>query len=397
MPELIDIVVPEDQQEGTESTLMQWLKQAGDTVALHEPLIELETDKVVVEIASPASGVLHELLVEEQSQVEPGAVLGRIAAGAMAAEKTADTEKPAGPAAAAKSAVAADQPKLSPGLKKLLKKHGLDVSSISGTGRGGRVTRADVENHIAGGVTTLAKDQDVPAPLAGATIVPHTPMRRRIAAHMVKSVQTAPHVTCVFEADMSAVIAHRAKNRAGLEDQGIKLTYTAYFIKAAAAALRAVPEVNSRFHDQGLELFSDINIGIGTALGDEGLIVPVIHRAQQMTLDAIAGKLQTLTDKARKGELGQDEVSGGTFTISNHGVSGSLMASPIIINQPQSAILGIGKLEKRVVVIETGGQDQMEIRPLCYVTLTIDHRALDAHQTNEFLSVFVSALEGWPD
>ncbi|MEE8463444.1 MAG: 2-oxo acid dehydrogenase subunit E2 [Gammaproteobacteria bacterium] len=397
MPELIDIVVPEDQQEGTESTLMQWLKQAGDTVALHEPLIELETDKVVVEIASPASGVLHELLVEEQSQVEPGAVLGRIAAGAMAAVKTADAEKPAGPAAAAKSAVAADQPKLSPGLKKLLKKHGLDVSSISGTGRGGRVTRGDVENHIAGGVTTLSKDQDAPAPLAGATIVPHTPMRRRIAAHMVKSVQTAPHVTCVFEADMSAVIAHRAKNRAGLEDQGIKLTYTAYFIKAAAAALRAVPEVNSRFHDQGLELFNDINIGIGTALGDEGLIVPVIHRAQQMTLDAIAGKLQTLTDKARKGALGQDEVSGGTFTISNHGVSGSLMASPIIINQPQSAILGIGKLEKRVVVIEAGGQDQMEIRPLCYVTLTIDHRALDAHQTNEFLSVFVSALEGWPD
>ncbi|MCH8221416.1 MAG: 2-oxo acid dehydrogenase subunit E2 [Proteobacteria bacterium] len=375
MPELIDIVVPEEQQEGTESTLMQWLKQAGDTVALHEPLIELETDKVVVEIASPASGVLHELLVEEQSQVEPGAVLGRIAAGA----------------------VAADQPKLSPGLKKLLKKHDLDVSGISGSGRGGRVTRADVENHIAGGITTLAKDQDVLAPLAGATIVPHTPMRRRIAAHMVKSVQTAPHVTCVFEADMSAVIAHRAKNRAGLEDQGIKLTYTAYFIKAAATALRAVPEVNSRFHDQGLELFSDINIGIGTALGGEGLIVPVIHRAQQMTLDAIAGKLQTLTDKAHKGELGQDEVSGGTFTISNHGVSGSLMASPIIINQPQSAILGIGKLEKRVVVIETGGQDQMEIRPLCYVTLTIDHRALDAHQTNEFLSVFVSALEGWPD
>ena len=397
MPELIDIVVPEEQQEGTESTLMQWLKQAGDTVALHEPLIELETDKVVVEIASPASGVLHELLVEEQSQVEPGAVLGRIAAGAMAAVKTADTEKAAGPAATTQSAVAADQPKLSPGLKKLLKKPDLDVSGISGTGRGGRVTRADVENHIAGGITTLAKDQDVLAPLAGATIVPHTPMRRRIAAHMVKSVQTAPHVTCVFEADMSAVIAHRAKNRAGLEDQGIKLTYTAYFIKAAVTALRAVPEVNSRFHDQGLELFSDINIGIGTALGDEGLIVPVIHRAQQMTLDAIAGKLQTLTDKARKGELGQDEVSGGTFTISNHGVSGSLMASPIIINQPQSAILGIGKLEKRVVVIETGGQDQMEIRPLCYVTLTIDHRALDAHQTNEFLSVFVSALEGWPD
>ncbi|MCZ6911225.1 MAG: 2-oxo acid dehydrogenase subunit E2 [Proteobacteria bacterium] len=386
MAELIDIVVPEGQQEGTESTLMQWLKQAGDTVALHEPLIELETDKVIVEIASPASGVLHELLVEEQNLVEPGAVLGRIAAGAMTAAKTGEVEKPAKSIATAKSAATADQPKLSPAVRKLLEKHGLDASMITGSGRDGRVTREDVEKHVAGG-----------APLAEETIVPHTMMRKRIAAHMVKSVQTAPHVTCVFQADMSAVAAHRSKNRAGLEDQGVKLTYTAYFVKAAVEALRAVPEVNSRFHDEGLELFADINIGIGTALGDEGLIVPVIHGAQEMPLDAIAGKLQTLTEKARKGELGQDDVSGGTFTISNHGVSGSLMASPIIINQPQCAILGIGKLEKRVVVVESDGRDEMEIRLLCYVTLTIDHRALDAHQTNKFLSVFVATLEGWPD
>ncbi len=386
MAELIDIVVPEGQQEGTESTLMQWLKQAGDTVALHEPLIELETDKVIVEIASPASGVLHELLVEEQNLVEPGAVLGRIAAGAMTAAKTGEVEKPAKSIATAKSAATADQPKLSPAVRKLLEKHGLDASMITGSGRDGRVTREDVEKHVAGG-----------APLAEETIVPHTMMRKRIAAHMVKSVQTAPHVTCVFQADMSAVAAHRSKNRADLEDQGVKLTYTAYFVKAAVEALRAVPEVNSRFHDEGLELFTDINIGIGTALGDEGLIVPVIHGAQEMPLDAIAGKLQTLIEKARKGELGQDDVSGGTFTISNHGVSGSLMASPIIINQPQCAILGIGKLEKRVVVVESDGRDEMEIRLLCYVTLTIDHRALDAHQTNKFLSVFVATLEGWPD
>jgi len=396
MPELIDIVVPEDQQEGTESTLMQWLKRAGDTVALHEPLIELETDKVVVEIASPASGVLHELLVEEQSQVEPGAVLGRIAAGAEAAAKTGKAGQQAEAAATQRTATAG-QSKLSPAVRKLLKKHGLDASRITGSGRDGRVTREDVESHIAGGETIIAKDQDALAPLAEGTIVPHTMMRKRIAAHMVKSVQIAPHVTCVFQADMSAVVAHRAKNRGGLEDQGVKLTFTAYFVKAAVAALRAVPQVNSRFHDAGLELFADINIGIGTALGDEGLIVPVIHRAQEMTLDAIAGKLQNLTDKARKGELGQDEVSGGTFTISNHGVSGSLMASPIIINQPQSAILGIGKLEKRVVVVADNGVDNMEIRPLCYVTLTIDHRALDAHQTNKFLSVFVAALESWTD
>ena len=258
------------------------------------------------------------------------------------------------------------------------------------------MTRVDVENHIAGDEAIVAKAQDTLAPLAGGTIVRHSMMRKRIAAHMIKSVQTAPHVTCVFQADMSAVAAHRTKNRGGLENQGIKLTYTAYFVKASVEALRAVPEVNSRFHDEGLELFADINIGIGTALGDEGLIVPVIHRAQAMTLDAIAGELQTLTDQARTGELSQDQVSGGTFTISNHGVSGSLMAAPIIINQPQNAILGIGKLEKRVVVIEADGQDKMEIRPLCYVTLTIDHRALDAHQTNKFLTVFVSTLENWP-
>jgi 2-oxoglutarate dehydrogenase E2 component (dihydrolipoamide succinyltransferase) len=394
MAELIDIVVPEGQDEGTESTLMKWLKHAGDTVALHEPLIELETDKVVVEIASPASGVLHELLVEEQSQVEPGTVIGRITAGAEAV--TGDADRQADSVAPIENAALTGQPKLSPAVKKLLKKHNLDVSQITGSGRGGRVTREDVENHIAGGETIVAKDHDALAPATEGTIVPHSMMRKRIAAHMQKSVQTAPHVTCVFEADMSAVVTHREKNRASLEDQGVKLTFTAYFIKAAAESLQAVPEVNSRFHDEGLELFADINIGVGTALGDEGLIVPVIHRVQDKTLDAIAGQLQSLTDKARKGELGQDEVSGGTFTISNHGVSGSLLASPIIINQPQSAILGIGKLEKRVVVIESDGKDQMEIRPLCYVTLTIDHRALDAHQTNKFLSVFVSTLEKWP-
>ncbi len=397
MAELIDIVVPEGQQEGTESTLMQWLKQAGDAVALHEPLIELETDKVIVEIASPASGVLQELLVEEQSQVEPGAVLGRIAAGAMAAVKTGKIRKSAIAAATSKKGAAADQPKLSPAVRKLLHQHGLDASQVTGSGRDGRVTREDVESHVAGGVAKIAKDRDALASLTKGTIVPHSNMRKRIAAHMLKSVQSAPHVTCLFEADMSAVAAHREENRTGLEDQGVKLTYTAYFIKAAVEALRAVPEVNSRFHDEGLELFTAMNIGIGTALGDEGLIVPVLHGAQEMTLAAIARKLQTLTEKARKGELSQDEVSGGTFTISNHGVSGSLMAAPIIINQPQSAILGIGKLEKRVVVVKRDGQDKMEIRPLCYVTLTIDHRALDAHQTNKFLSVFVATLEGWPD
>ncbi len=395
MAELIDIVVPEGQQEGTESTLMQWLKQAGDKVNLHEPLIELETDKVVVEIASPASGILLELLVEEQSQVEPGAVLGRIKPG-KGAKADSGEAKDSAKASQSDRPPAGKHAKLSPAVRRLLKQHGLDASQIVGSGRDGRVTREDVENHIAGGATVVAGDQDRIAAAVKGSIVPHSPMRKRIATHMVKSMQTAPHVTSVFQVDMSAVSAHRESHRDAFEKKGGKLTFTAYFVKAAVAALQSVPEVNSRFLDEGLELFDPINIGVGTALGDEGLIVPVIHGAQDMDLELIAERLQTLTDKARKGDLDQSDVAGGTFTISNHGVSGSLMAAPVIINQPQSAILGIGKLEKRVVVVEDGDQDRMEIRLMCYVTLTIDHRALDAHQTNRFLSVFAETLENWP-
>jgi 2-oxoglutarate dehydrogenase E2 component (dihydrolipoamide succinyltransferase) len=158
-----------------------------------------------------------------------------------------------------------------------------------------------------------------------------------------------------------------------------------------------VPEVNSRFHEDGLEMLDEINMGIGTALSDEGLIVPVIHGVEKLNLEEIAQRIQVLADKARKSQLEPFDVSGGTFTISNHGVSGSLMAAPIIINQPQTAILGIGKLEKRVIVVEDGDEDRIEIRPMCYVTLTIDHRVLDAYQTNKYLAVFADTLENWPD
>ncbi len=156
-----------------------------------------------------------------------------------------------------------------------------------------------------------------------------------------------------------------------------------------------VPAVNSRWHDNGLEIFGDVNIGIGTALGDKGLVVPVIHQAQNLSLKGIAARIHDLTTRARDGKLTASDMSGGTFTISNHGVSGSLLAAPIIINQPQSAILGVGKVEKRVVVRQVDGSDSIQIRPMAYVSLTIDHRALDGHQTNGWLSAFVAALESW--
>jgi 2-oxoglutarate dehydrogenase E2 component (dihydrolipoamide succinyltransferase) len=220
-------------------------------------------------------------------------------------------------------------------------------------------------------------------------------MRLAIAEHMQRSVSTAPHVTAVFEVDFTAIMRDRAVRKEEFLRRNAKLTFTAYFIAACVKAIQAVPTVNSRWHDDHLEIFPDINIGIGTALGDKGLVVPVVHRAQELSLLGIAERLTDITERARTNKLKPKDMQGGTFTISNHGVSGSLLATPIIINQPQSAILGVGKLEKRVVVREVDGRDAMSICPMAYVSLTLDHRVLDGHQSNAFLSTWVDTIENW--
>jgi len=200
----------------------------------------------------------------------------------------------------------------------------------------------------------------------------------------------------VFEVDMTAVLAHRLKHRDEFAQRGAPLTLTAYFLQATVAAIRAVPEANSRWSDTALEVFDSIHIGVGTALEEGGLVVPVLRDVQSRELFETAQGLNDLVVRAREGRLVPADVRGGTFTISNHGVSGSLVATPIIINQPQSAILGVGKLEKRPVVVEEGGVDRVVIRPRCYVTLTIDHRVMDGHQANHFLQTFVTRLTSWP-
>ena len=211
-----------------------------------------------------------------------------------------------------------------------------------------------------------------------------------------RSLQEAPHVTAVFEADFSAVAAHRERHKAAWAKKGVKLTYTAYLVAAAAAAMKVAPAINSRWHADRLELYDDVNIGVGTALGEKGLVVPVIRKVQELSLKGVAAQLDALTEKARAERLTTADIRGGTFTISNHGVSGSLFAAPIVINRPQSAILGVGKLEKRVVARDAGGVDTIQIRPMAYVSLTIDHRVVDGHQTNAWLSRFVELLETWP-
>lgn len=287
---------------------------------------------------------------------------------------------------------------LSPAVKHLVKKYNIDVRQINGSGAEGRITAADVEQYLRKNPGTKKPEptQEIKSPQS--TIpgkkIPHSRMRKLIADHMVNSMlRTAPHVTAVFDADMSAVIAHREKEKKEFEKKGVKLTFTAYFVQAAVKALQAVPEANSRWHENELEIFTDLNIGIATAL-DDGLIVPVVQKAQKLDLFKTATVLQDLTNRARTGKLKPDEVQNGTFAITNHGVSGSLIATPII-NQPQSAILGIGKLEKRVIVVKVNGKDTAEIKPMIYVTLTIDHRVLDGFKANQFLTEFVKTLEGW--
>jgi 2-oxoglutarate dehydrogenase E2 component (dihydrolipoamide succinyltransferase) len=213
---------------------------------------------------------------------------------------------------------------------------------------------------------------------------------------MVQSLlHTAPHVTTVFEADMAAVLEDRARRREEFAQRGVPLTLTAYFVQAAVAAIRVVPEANSRWTDVALEIYEAIHIGVGTAVEGSGLIVPVLRDAHTRDLFETARGLEDLVSRARAGKLAPTDVRGGTFTISNHGVSGSLLAAPIIIHQPQSAILGIGKLERRAVVASEGEAEKITVRPRCYVTLTLDHRVMDGHQANRFMQSFVDTLSRW--
>ncbi|OWW00408.1 2-oxo acid dehydrogenase subunit E2 [Rhizobium sp. R693] len=400
MVDFAEVLVPAE-QEGTKAVVRNWLKQPGETVALDDPLVELETDKVTQEISAPAAGILDEIVMVSGADVVPGSVLGRIRL--TEAPAGAGRQPEARPLACGDTG-AADSERFSPAVRSAGQQYGIDPAKVAGTGKDGRVTRSDMdaafkatqqmvsdEEPSSSRSRILARDPIGPR----SHMITHTPMRLSIARHMQQSVTTAPHVTSIFEADFTAVIKHRESNRTAFAAKGVNLSYTAYIVGACVAAMQAVPEVNSRWHDDHLEIFNDINIGVGMALGDKGLVVPVIRQAQDLSLSAVATKLQELTNRGRAGGLTNTDMRDGTFTISNHGVSGSLVAAPIIINQPQSAILGVGKVEKRVVVREVDGVDTIQIRPMAYVSLTIDHRALDAHQTNAWLTRFVETLEGW--
>jgi 2-oxoglutarate dehydrogenase E2 component (dihydrolipoamide succinyltransferase) len=397
---VIDVRVP-DEQEGTKAVVRAWLKQVGDAVAEHDPLVELETDKVTQEVPAPAAGVLAEIILDTDAEAVPGAVLARIRTDGPPAKAGAQEAKPsfasddAAPSGAPgrRPSPGNGETRLSPSVRRACLQHGIDPAQISGTGRDGRVTREDVDRAVASATSVSAGEPaTAQSRQFSAHDIPHDRMRLSIAENMARAVAEQPHVTAVFEADFSAVAAHKA----AMAERGVKLSYTAYIVKAAAEAMAVAPAINGRWEQDRIAISPTIDIGVGTALAEKGLVVPVVKDAGALTLEQIGAKLDDLTRRARDGKLERADVSGGSFTISNHGVSGSLLAAPIILHQGQAAILDVGKLEKRVVVREIHGEDAIVILPMAYVTLTIDHRVVDGHQTNAWLSRFVELLEGWP-
>ena len=358
-----------------ELTLGRWLAREGDIVELNAPILELESDKVVTELPSPAAGYLLKTIAKEGSLVRVGDILAYLGeAGELVSE-------PASPS---------PNRFLSPLARKLSVLHGVDPSLIKGTGLGGRVMKQDILDFVA------ARDQQE----SGQTVSqldpqPHSSARVRIAQRMVESQRISAQVLTVMEADLGAVIAHRGMNKEAYALDGVRLTLTAYFVVAAARALRANPLMNASWTDAGMIVHSAINIGLAVSLGEDGLLVPVVRNADTLTLKDCARVVDDLANRSRSRRLRPEEVQGGTFTLTNHGTGGSLFATPIIV-QPQVGILGIGSVGKRAVVVETSdGQDAIAIRPMAYLSFVFDHRVTDGEGADRFLSKVKDELENW--
>ena len=440
----VAVTMPQMGESMVEGTVARWLKAPGDAVAKLEALVEISTDKIDTEIPAPTAGTLLQVVVDAGQTVRAGTVLGYIGS---AGEQPAAPSVAVPAAAEATGAVAGregvpavptrkhpdERPTgrafISPVVARMAAEHQLDLEAIAGSGLHGRITKRDVlaylaEKEAAPAVAAVQNAAPTPTVTAAANAVPSvthgggaaaedeiwqplTTMRRMIAQHMVQSKQISPHVTTVFEVDMTAVVRHREQHKETYAQRGVRLTYTPYFVAAAAKALRQVPEVNARFHsgdgsagDQSaLVLQKRVNIGVAVALA-QGLIVPVIRDADERNLQGLARAVNDLAQQARAGQLAPDALRGGTFTITNHGVTGSLLGTPII-NQPQAAILGIGAIVKRPVVRSDGASllpsadDAIVIRPMCYLSFTFDHRILDGARADAFMSAVVEQLQGW--
>ena len=429
------VLMPQMGESIFEGTVTKWLKKVGDKVERDEPLFEISTDKVDAEIPAPASGTLKEILVKEGATVQINTVVGMLddggapAAAAAPAKEAPKAAAPPPPKAEAKPAAVAPPPKAamppaavggeltfdasklremgirtSPLVRRLAKEHSVDLRQLTGSGAGGRISKTDILSAIEKGVPAYA---EAPAGRPAAvelglavprerlyfgryTVEPMTGMRRSIAEHMVASKRTSPHVYSVDEVDMTPIARLRAKLKDEFEQKTeSKLTFMPFFIRATVEALRAFPTVNASVDGTNVVLHKDINIGIAVAL-DWGLIVPVIKGADEMNFLGLQRALNDLAERARSKKLKPEEVQHSTFSITNPGVFGGLMGLPVI-NQPNVAILGIGSIQKRPVVID----DAIAIRSMAYLTLSYDHRVVDGAVAHQFMGRIKKLLEEW--
>ena len=410
------VLVPRLGEGVDEVTVTKWLKQVGDSIKELEPLLEVNTDKVDTEIPAPASGVILRIDMQEGQVGKVGELLAIIGAAgevvdsgqwAVGSEEKSkvESQKSEPQAVTFDLRPSTDLGFISPVVAKIAAEHGVDLSQVSGTGMNGRITKNDVLAYVESGKKTIDRrpqtvvnrPSSVVTPVAGDQLIKHSAIRKSIAQHMVESKHTSPHVLTVMEADMSRVAKHRSANKATFERDGVNLTFTAYFMTAIVAGLKAFPQTNASWTDEGLLVHKNINLGMAVSLGEDGLIVPVIKGADNLSLLAMARSVNDLATRSRNKKLQPDDVKGGTFTLTNHGVSGSLFAFPVI-NQPQAGILGIGAMQKRVVVIpakDGTSDDAIAIRPMVYMSFVFDHRILDGASADWFLAKVKETLENW--
>ena len=396
--------------EGVEEvTVIKWLKKEGDSVSELEPLLEVNTDKVDTEIPAPASGTVLKILAEEGLPAKVGsllAIIGKagesvdVSSVQVPSSKLPSAEKPLVKETVTPdtSHVTHDVGFISPIVAKIAAEHWINLQDVAGTGLNGRITKNDVlsyaesrKSNVAVAVPVNAKRETWNVtPAAGDQLIKHSTIRKQIAEHMVMSKHTSPHVLTVMEADVLRVAKHRSANKEIFARDGVNLTFTAYFMMAIVAGLKNYPLVNSSWTDEGVLVHKAVNLGMATSLGEEGLIVPVIKDADNLSLLAMARAVNDLANRARSKKLQPDDVKGGTFTLTNHGISGSLFAFPVI-SQPQCGILGVGAMQKRVVVID----DAIAIRPMVYLSFVFDHRILDGASADNFLMKVKETLENW--
>jgi len=403
----IPIVMPQLGESVAEGTVIEWLKKEGDRVQKDEAILAISTEKVDAEIPAPAAGVLSQILVKAGEVALVGATLAIIAEGFASGTgidlgAEAPITVPPPPTSVTEPRAASREPRetrreerfYSPAVRKLAEELGIDLEAVPGTGEGGRVTRQDIEAFAQAGEARGERRVESVGIGEGEELIPLTKMRRTIAEHMVRSQQTAPHVTSIAEADFTAIARFREEKKASFRQaKGVSLTFLPFVVKATAHVLRELPTVNARWTDEGIRVRKAIHLGIAIALED-GLVVPVLRNPGSRSLSDIAVAIADMVRRAQEGRLLPEELTGSTFTVNNFGADGNLIGTPIL-NQPEVGILGVGTIQKRPVVVTRDGQDTIAVRWMGYLCLSYDHRVVDGAVAGRFLQALRRTLESF--